>query len=359
MFDRLQSVEDRYDRLNEMLSDPDIVSDTNKLRDYSKEQSDLQETVETYREYKDVQTQLADSKAMFEEKMDADMREMVKEEVAELEGRSKELEERLHILLIPKDPNDDKNVIMEIRGAAGGDEAALFAGDLFKMYSRFAEANGWKVQIMDSNTTEIGGFKELVFMVTGKGAYCKLKYKNGAHRVQRVPETESGGRIHTSTATVACLPEVEEVEVDIHDNDIRVDTYASSGAGGQSVNTTMSAVRLTHLPTNIVVTCQDEKSQIKNKASAMKVLRARVYEKFQQEAQAEYDSVRKSAVGTGDRSERIRTYNFPQNRVTDHRIGLTIQKLDQILQGKMDEIVDALVIDEQSTRMESLNNEQS
>lgn len=359
MFDRLQSVEDRYDRLNEMLSDPDIVSDTNKLRDYSKEQSDLQETVETYREYKDVQTQLADSKAMFEEKMDADMREMVKEEVAELEARPKELEERLHILLIPKDPNDDKNVIMEIRGAAGGDEAALFAGDLFKMYSRFAEANGWKVQIMDSNPTEIGGFKELVFMVTGKGAYSKLKYENGAHRVQRVPETESGGRIHTSTATVACLPEVEEVEVDIHDNDIRVDTYASSGAGGQSVNTTMSAVRLTHLPTNIVVTCQDEKSQIKNKASAMKVLRARVYEKFQQEAQAEYDSVRKSAVGTGDRSERIRTYNFPQNRVTDHRIGLTIQKLDQILQGKMDEIVDALVIDEQSTRMESLNNEQS
>jgi peptide chain release factor 1 len=359
MFDRLQSVEDRYDRLNEMLSDPDIVSDTNKLRDYSKEQSDLQETVEVYREYKDVQTQLAEAKAMFDEKMDADMREMVKEEVSELEGRSKVLEERLHILLIPKDPNDDKNVIMEIRGAAGGDEAALFAGDLFKMYSRFAEANGWKVQIMDSNPTEIGGFKEIVFMVTGKGAYSKLKYENGAHRVQRVPETESGGRIHTSTATVACLPEVEEVEVDIHDNDIRVDTYASSGAGGQSVNTTMSAVRLTHLPTNTVVTCQDEKSQIKNKASAMKVLRARVYEKFQQEAQAEYDSVRKSAVGTGDRSERIRTYNFPQNRVTDHRIGLTIQKLDQILQGKMDEIVDALVIDEQSTRMESLNNEQS
>lgn len=359
MFDRLQSVEDRYDRLNEMLSDPDIVSDTNKLRDYSKEQSDLQETVEVYREYKDVQTQLTEAKAMFDEKMDADMREMVKEEVAELEGRSKVLEDRLHILLIPKDPNDDKNVIMEIRGAAGGDEAALFAGDLFKMYSRFAEANGWKVQIMDSNPTEIGGFKEIVFMVTGKGAYSKLKYENGAHRVQRVPETESGGRIHTSTATVACLPEVEEVEVNIHDNDIRVDTYASSGAGGQSVNTTMSAVRLTHLPTNTVVTCQDEKSQIKNKASAMKVLRARVYEKFQQEAQAEYDSVRKSAVGTGDRSERIRTYNFPQNRVTDHRIGLTIQKLDQILQGKMDEIVDALVIDEQSTRMESLNNEQS
>lgn len=359
MFDRLQSVEDRYDRLNELLSDPDIVSDTNKLREYSKEQSDLQETVETYREYKDLTTQLAEAKAMFDEKMDADMREMVKEEVNELEQQITVVEERLHKLLIPKDPNDDKNVIMEIRGAAGGDEAALFAGDLYRMYTRFAEANGWKVQVMDSNPTGLGGFKEIVFMVTGKGAYSKLKYENGAHRVQRVPETESGGRIHTSTATVACLPEVEEVEIDIHENDIRTDTYASSGAGGQSVNTTMSAVRLTHLPTNTVVTCQDEKSQIKNKASAMKVLRARVYEKFQQEAQAEYDAVRKSAVGTGDRSERIRTYNFPQNRVTDHRIGLTIQKLDQILQGKMDEVIDALIVEEQSARMESLNNDQA
>ncbi|ALS77781.1 MULTISPECIES: peptide chain release factor 1 [Planococcus] len=359
MFDRLQSVEDRYDRLNELLSDPDIVSDTNKLRDYSKEQSDLQETVESYREYKDLTTQLAEAKAMFDEKMDADMREMVKEEVSELDQQVSVVEERLHKLLIPKDPNDDKNVIMEIRGAAGGDEAALFAGDLYRMYTRFAESNGWKVQVMDSNPTGLGGFKEIVFMITGKGAYSKMKYENGAHRVQRVPETESGGRIHTSTATVACLPEVEEVEVDIHENDIRTDTYASSGAGGQSVNTTMSAVRLTHLPTNTVVTCQDEKSQIKNKASAMKVLRARVYEKFQQEAQAEYDAVRKSAVGTGDRSERIRTYNFPQNRVTDHRIGLTIQKLDQILQGKMDEIIDALIIEEQSARMESLNNDQA
>ncbi len=359
MFDRLQSVEDRYDRLNELLSDPDIVSDTNKLREYSKEQSDLQETVETYREYKDLTTQLAEAKAMFDDKMDADMREMVKEEVNELDQQIAVVEERLHKLLIPKDPNDDKNVIMEIRGAAGGDEAALFAGDLYRMYTRFAETNGWKVQVLDSNPTGLGGFKEIVFMVTGKGAYSKLKYENGAYRVQRVPETESGGRIHTSTATVACLPEVEEVEIDIHENDIRTDTYASSGAGGQSVNTTMSAVRLTHIPTNTVVTCQDEKSQIKNKASAMKVLRARVYEKFQQEAQAEYDAVRKSAVGTGDRSERIRTYNFPQNRVTDHRIGLTIQKLDQILQGKMDEIIDALIVEEQSARMESLNNDQS
>jgi len=356
MFDRLQAVEDRYDRLHELLSDPDIVSDTNKLREYSKEQSDLQETVEAYREYKDLTAQLAEAKAMFDDKMDADMREMVKEEVNELEDKVKAIEERLHVLLIPKDPNDDKNVIMEVRGAAGGDEAALFAGDLYRMYTRFAESKGWKVTVMDSSPTGLGGFKEIVFMISGKGAYSKMKFENGAHRVQRVPETESGGRIHTSTATVACLPEVEEVEVEIHDNDIRVDTYASSGAGGQSVNTTMSAVRLTHLPTNTVVTCQDEKSQIKNKASAMKVLRARVYDKFQQEAQAEYDAVRKSAVGTGDRSERIRTYNYPQNRVTDHRIGLTIQKLDQILQGKMDELIDALTVEEQSARMESLNN---
>ncbi|WP_422124722.1 peptide chain release factor 1 [Planococcus sp. X10-3] len=356
MFDRLQAVEDRYDRLNELLSDPAIVSDTNKLREYSKEQSDLQETVEAYREYKDLSAQLAEVKAMFEDKMDADTREMVKEEVNELEEKVKAIEERLHVLLIPKDPNDDKNVIMEVRGAAGGDEAALFAGDLYRMYTRYAESQGWKVTVMDSSPTGLGGFKEIVFMISGKGAYSKMKFENGAHRVQRVPETESGGRIHTSTATVACLPEVEEVEVEIHDNDIRVDTYASSGAGGQSVNTTMSAVRLTHLPTNTVVTCQDEKSQIKNKASAMKVLRARVYDKFQQEAQAEYDAVRKSAVGTGDRSERIRTYNYPQNRVTDHRIGLTIQKLDQILQGKMDEVIDALTIEEQSARMESLNN---
>ena len=224
MFDRLQSVEDRYDRLNELLSDPDIVSDTNKLREYSKEQSDLQETVETYREYKDLTTQLAEAKAMFDDKMDADMREMVKEEVSELDQQIAVVEERLHKLLIPKDPNDDKNVIMEIRGAAGGDEAALFAGDLYRMYTRFAETNGWKVQVLDSSPTGLGGFKEIVFMVTGKGAYSKLKYENGAHRVQRVPETESGGRIHTSTATVACLPEVEEVEIDIHENDIRTDT---------------------------------------------------------------------------------------------------------------------------------------
>ncbi|HHY73832.1 MAG TPA: peptide chain release factor 1 [Bacillus bacterium] len=352
MLDRLQTIENRYEKLNELLSDPAVISDTNKLREYSKEQSGIEETVQVYREYKAVLEQLQDAKAMLEEKLDADMREMVKDEVSELSDSEGQLSDRLRILLLPKDPNDDKNVIVEIRGAAGGDEAALFAGDLYRMYTRYAEAQGWKIDVIEANTTGIGGYKEIIFMINGNGAYSKLKFENGAHRVQRVPETESGGRIHTSTATVAVLAEAEEVEVEVHEKDIRVDTFASSGPGGQSVNTTMSAVRLTHIPTGIVVSCQDEKSQIKNKEKAMKVLRARIYDKFQQEAQAEYDQTRKSAVGTGDRSERIRTYNFPQNRVTDHRIGLTIQKLDQILQGKFDEIIDALILDDQAKKME-------
>ncbi|MEH6991286.1 peptide chain release factor 1 [Neobacillus drentensis] len=357
MFDRLQSVEDRYERLNELLSDPTIINDSKKLREYSKEQSDIQETVQTYREYKEVREQFQEAKAMLEEKLDNDMREMVKEEVNELEKQIEELEEKMKFLMIPKDPNDDKNVIFEIRGAAGGDEAALFAGTLYRMYSRFAEAQGWKTELIDANATGLGGYKEISFMINGQGAYSKLKFENGAHRVQRVPETESGGRIHTSTATVVCLPEAEELEVEIHDKDIRFDAFASSGAGGQSVNTTMSAVRLTHIPTGIVVSIQDEKSQHKNKDKAMKVLRARVYDKFQQEAQAEYDQVRKSAVGTGDRSERIRTYNFPQNRVTDHRIGLTLQKLDQIIEGKLDEIIDALTLEDQTSKLESGSDE--
>lgn len=357
MFDRLQSVEDRYEKLNELLSDPQIINDTKKLREYSKEQANIQDTVLTYRQYKEAREQLQDAKAMFDDKLDAEMREMVKEEVSGLEAQIEELETRMKFLLIPKDPNDDKNVIFEIRGAAGGDEAALFAGNLYRMYSRYAEAQGWKTEVIDANPTGLGGYKEIIFMINGTGAFSKLKFENGAHRVQRVPETESGGRIHTSTATVACLPEAEELEVEILDKDIRFDAFASTGAGGQSVNTTMSAVRLTHIPTGIVVSCQDEKSQHKNKDKAMKVLRARVYDKFQQEAQAEYDQVRKSAVGTGDRSERIRTYNFPQNRVTDHRIGLTIQKLDQILEGKLDEVIDALILEDQSKKLESASNE--
>ncbi|WP_099159384.1 peptide chain release factor 1 [Virgibacillus ndiopensis] len=354
MLDRLQSLEDRYDKLNELLSDPEVISDTNKLREYSKEQAGLEDVVQAYREYKDVTTQLKDAKAMLEDNLDDDMYEMVKGEISELSGSKEELEEKMRVLLLPKDPNDDKNVIVEIRGAAGGDEAALFAGDLYRMYSRYAETYNWKTEVLEASSTGVGGYKEIIFMINGTGAYSKLKYENGAHRVQRVPETESGGRIHTSTATVAVLPETEDVEVEVHDKDIRVDTFASSGPGGQSVNTTMSAVRLTHEPTGIVVSIQDEKSQIKNKEKAMKVLRARIYDKFQQEARAEYDETRKSAVGTGDRSERIRTYNFPQNRVTDHRINLTIQKLDQILTGKLDEIIDALLMEEQAKKLEQI-----
>ncbi|EAF7270799.1 peptide chain release factor 1 [Listeria monocytogenes] len=356
MYDRLQAVEDRYDELNELLSDPDVVSDPKRLRDLSKEQSGITATVETYREYKNVNEQINETKELLGEKLDDEMREMAKEEFAELQKEKADLEERLKLLLVPKDPNDDKNVILEIRGAAGGDEAALFAGDLFRMYSKYAESRGWKVEIMDANPTGIGGYKEIIAMMNGNDAFSRMKYENGAHRVQRVPETESGGRIHTSTATVAILPEAEEVEIELHDKDIRTDTFASTGAGGQSVNTTMSAVRLTHIPTGIVVSMQDERSQLKNKDKAMKVLRARVYDKFEREAREEYDAYRKSAVGTGDRSERIRTYNYPQNRVTDHRIGLTIQKLDQIMEGKLDEIIDALILEDQTSKLEHLND---
>ncbi|PXW92059.1 peptide chain release factor 1 (bRF-1) [Streptohalobacillus salinus] len=356
VLDKLQSLEERYEKLNELLSDPDVISDTNKLREYSKEQSDLSDIVATYREYKDVNEQLQGAKEMLQSEKDSDMREMIQMEIDELEPQLPAFEEKLKVMMIPKDPNDDKNVIMEIRGAAGGDEAALFAGDLFKMYTRFAETEGWKVDVMEASQSDVGGYKEVIIMINGKGAYSRLKFENGAHRVQRVPETESGGRIHTSTATVVALPEAEEVEVDIHEKDIRVDTFTSSGPGGQSVNTTMSAVRLTHEPTGTVVSMQDEKSQIKNKEKAMKILRARVYDKFQREVQAEYDQNRKSAVGTGDRSERIRTYNFPQNRVTDHRIGLTIQKLDQILEGKLGEIIDALTMEEQTSKMDQLGD---
>ncbi|MFJ8263098.1 peptide chain release factor 1 [Rummeliibacillus sp. NPDC094406] len=356
MFDRLQAVEDRYDKLNELLSDPDVVSDSKKLAKYSKEQSDIQETVEVYREYKSAKEQLADAKEMLEDKLDAEMKEMVKEEVNGLEKQIVNFEERLRILLIPKDPNDSKNVIMEIRGAAGGDEAALFANSLFRMYSKYAETQGWKIEIMNANPTELGGYKEIVFLINGQGAYSKFKFESGAHRVQRVPETESQGRVHTSTSTVVVMPEAEEVELDLQEKDIRVDIYHASGAGGQHVNKTASAVRMTHIPTGIVVAMQDERSQLKNREKAMKVLRARVYDKLQQDAQSEYDAERKSAVGTGDRSERIRTYNYPQNRVTDHRIGLTIQKLDQIIEGKLDDVIDALILEEQAKKLDALND---
>lgn len=357
VFGRLQDLEDRYNQLNEFLMDPNVISDLKKLRDYSKEQSDLEDTVQTYREYKTVVDEHKDAKSMLGEKLDPEMREMVKLELDELEARKKQLEESLKVLLLPKDPNDDKNVIVEIRGAAGGDEAALFAGDLFRMYTRYAERQGWKVELIDVNQTGVGGFKEVIFMISGKGAYSYLKFESGAHRVQRIPTTESGGRIHTSTSTVAVLPEAEELEIDINEKDIRVDTFTSSGPGGQSVNTTMSAVRLTHMPTGVVVSCQDEKSQIKNKEKAMKVLRARIYDKQLADEKAKLDSERKSQVGTGDRSERIRTYNFPQSRVTDHRIGLTLHKLDNILDGDLDEIISAIQVQAQADLLKNSNAE--
>lgn len=355
MFDRLQAVEDRYESLNELLSDPDVVSDTKKLMEYSKEQSSIQETVEVYRKYTAVKDGIAEAKEMLNEKLDAEMKELVKEELKELEAQVPQLEDQLKLLLIPKDPNDGKNVIMEIRGAAGGDEAALFANSLFRMYSKYAETQGWKIEIMNANPTELGGYKEIVFQISGQGAYSRFKYESGAHRVQRVPETESQGRVHTSTSTVVVMPEAAEVEVDIQDKDIRVDIYHASGAGGQHVNKTASAVRMTHIPTGVVVAMQDERSQLKNREKAMKILRTRVYDKISQEAQSEIDAERKSAIGTGDRSERIRTYNYPQNRVTDHRIGLTIQKLDQIIEGKLDEVIDALIMEEQASKLDQLN----
>jgi peptide chain release factor 1 len=356
MFDQLEIIENRYEQLNELLSDPEVVSDPDKLREYSKEQSDLQETVDTFREYRAHKETIVESRGMLDETDDKEMIEMLKEEIAASQRELPILEERLKLLLIPKDPNDDKNVIMEIRGAAGGDEAQIFAGDLFRMYSRYAESMGWRTEIVDANSSDHGGYKEISFLIQGNGAYSKLKFENGAHRVQRVPETESGGRIHTSTATVAVLPEVQDVEVNIRNEDLKIDTYRSSGAGGQHVNTTDSAVRITHLPTGVVVTSQDEKSQIKNRERAMKVLNARIYDMMEQEAQAEYAEKRKTAVGTGDRSERIRTYNYPQNRVTDHRIGLTIQKLDQIIEGHLEDIISALTIEEQTSKLEELNN---
>ncbi|MBS7576392.1 MULTISPECIES: peptide chain release factor 1 [unclassified Enterococcus] len=355
MYDQLQAVEDRYEELGELLSDPEVISDTKRLMALTKEEASIRATVTTYRRYKQVLETISDSEELLSENLDAEMIELAKEELSDAKAEKLQLEEQIKILLLPKDPNDDKNIIMEIRGAAGGDEAALFAGDLFEMYQRYATAEGWKTEVLEANITGIGGYKEVIMMITGDNVFSKLKYESGAHRVQRVPSTESQGRVHTSTATVVVMPEAEEVEIEIEDKDLRIDIYHASGAGGQHINKTASAVRLTHLPTGIVVAMQDERSQLKNREKAMKVLRARVYDHYATAAQSEYDENRKSAVGTGDRSERIRTYNFPQNRVTDHRIGLTIQKLDQILAGKLGEIIDALIVYDQTKKLEALN----
>lgn len=355
MLDRLKALADRYEKLSELLCDPDIVNDTEKLRAYAKEQSGLEEAYQGYQEYRSVLEQLADAKAMLEEKLDDEMRAMVKMEIEDLEKRRAELEKRIRILLLPKDPNDGKNVIVEIRGAAGGEEANLFAASLYRMYVKYADSQGWRTEVLEANVSDLGGFKEIIFMISGPDAYRKMKYESGAHRVQRVPETESGGRIHTSTSTVVVMPEAEEVDIEILDKDIRVDTFCSSGAGGQSVNTTKSAVRVTHIPTGIVATCQDGKSQNDNKAKALQVLRARILDMKMQEEAAKYAGERREKIGTGDRSERIRTYNFPQSRVTDHRIGLTLHRLDAILDGDMEEIIQSLTLAEQTAMLEREN----
>ncbi|MFT9004704.1 MAG: peptide chain release factor 1 [Liquorilactobacillus hordei] len=357
LFDRLQSLEDRYEELGELLSDPDIISDTRKFTSLSKEMADLRETVEKYNQYKETVQTIKDDEEMLGEKLDDEMASMVKEELATAKNEKESLEAEIKILLLPKDPNDDKNIIMEIRGAAGGDEASLFAADLFGMYSKFVEKEGWTIEVLDKNVTEVGGFKEIALLINGDSVYSKLKYESGAHRVQRVPVTESAGRVHTSTATVVVMPEEEDVEIDLDPKDIRVDVYRSSGAGGQHINKTSSAVRMTHLPTGIVVAMQDQRSQQQNREKAMKILKARVYDYYSSKEQSEYDQNRKSAIGTGDRSERIRTYNYPQNRVTDHRIGLTLNKLDRIMNGELEDVIDALILFDQTKALENLQND--
>ena len=355
MIDKLQAVEDKFLELESLISDPSVLADMPRWQRFNREHAGLEPIVAAYREYKAVCHAIEDSKAMLDEGIEEDdFRHMVEEELAEQRSRKEQLDNELPVLLLPRDPNDDKNVIVEIRGGVGGEEAALFAGDLFRMYSRYAEAQGWRVSILDSNPTEIGGFKEISFAVEGNGAYSKLKYESGTHRVQRVPVTESGGRIHTSAVTVAVLPEADEVDVDIKAEELRIDTYRAGGAGGQYVNKTESAVRITHLPTGIVVQCQDEKSQLKNKEKAMRVLRARVLEQAQQQQADAIAADRKSQVGSGDRSERIRTYNFPQGRVTDHRIGLTLHKLDFVLNGQLDELLNGLITADQAERLKKV-----
>ncbi|MFY9176565.1 MAG: peptide chain release factor 1 [Caldicoprobacterales bacterium] len=353
MLDKLDFIEERYEELNKAIADPEIINNQQEWKKLVKEHAEIEEIVTVYREYRNILEEIEEIQEMLQDKPDPEFKEMLDQELAELTPRKEELEGRLKILLIPSDPNDKKNVIVEIRSGAGGEEAALFGADLYRMYTRYAERQGWKVEVLSASFTDIGGVKELFFMIEGEGAYSRLKFESGVHRVQRVPTTESGGRIHTSTATVAVLPEAEEVDIEINPNDLRIDVFRSSGHGGQSVNTTDSAVRITHLPTGLVVSCQDERSQLKNREKAMKILSARLLDMARQEEEAKYTEARKNQVGTGDRSERIRTYNFPQGRVTDHRIGLTLYKLDEFLDGDLDEMIDALITTSQA---ESLKN---
>ena len=348
MLQKLAVLEDKYKELTEKISDPEVISDQKVWQKYMKEHADLEPIIMKFREYQSVLNSIKDSKEILQEESDEELRELAKMELSEMEDQVEPLEAELKILLLPKDPNDEKNVIVEVRGGAGGDEAALFAGDLFRMYSRYAERRRWKIELLSASDTGVGGYKEVSFLIKGKGAYSRLKYESGVHRVQRIPATESGGRIHTSTATV------ETVEVNINPNDLRIDVFRSSGNGGQSVNTTDSAVRITHIPTGEVVSCQDGKSQLKNKEQALKILVARLNDKAIAEQNKEISAERKSQVGTGDRSERIRTYNFPQGRVSDHRINLTLYKLDQFLDGDIDEMIDALITVDQTEKMSAI-----
>lgn len=352
MFDKLDFITEKYNELSRLVSDPEVIGNQPLWQKHIKEMGEMEPIVKKYQEYRRAKSDIAEAKEMLEEG-DEEMRELAKMEISELEEQIAQDEDELKILLLPKDPNDEKNVILEIRAGTGGEEAALFGADLLRMYTRYAERNRWKTELMDLNDTGLGGVKEAVMLIKGRGAYSRLKYESGAHRVQRVPETESSGRVHTSAATVAVLPEVDDVEVNLDPNDVRVDVYRASGNGGQCVNTTDSAVRLTHEPTGLVVTCQDEKSQIKNKDKAFKVLKARLYDLEMQKQQDEIAGQRKSQVGTGDRSERIRTYNFPQGRVSDHRIGMTIYKLESFLDGDIDEIIDGLITSDQAEKMKA------
>nr|WP_330363310.1 peptide chain release factor 1 [Butyrivibrio sp. FCS006] len=354
MFDRLEDIIRRYEDITMMLGDPSVVSDQEKFRSLMKEQKSLEALVECYKEYKDTKQTIEDSLMLLDEESDPEMKEMLREELSDAKDKIPELEEKLKILLLPKDPNDEKNVIVEIRAGVGGDEAALFAADMFRLYTRYAERRAWKIETMSVEDIGIGGIKTVSFMIKGDGAYSRLKFESGVHRVQRIPTTESGGRIHTSAITVAIMPEVEDVEVEIDMNDCKFDVFRASGNGGQCVNTTDSAVRLTHLPTGIVISCQDEKSQQQNKAKALKVLRAKLYEMEQERKHNDEAQLRKSQVGSGDRSEKIRTYNFHQGRVTDHRIGLTLYKIDQIMDGDLDEIIDSLIAADQAEKLASV-----
>ena len=353
MFEKLNALEKKYEELTEKLSDPAVIANQEQFRTFAKSHAELGDVVEKYREYKSVAQEVADTKDLLQSEVDDEMLELAKGELEELVPRLGQLDQELKLLLIPKDPNDEKNIVLEIRAGTGGEEAALFAADLFRMYTKYAEQQGWKVDIMSENAIGIGGFKEVIALIEGKGVYSRLKYESGVHRVQRVPVTETSGRIHTSAVTVAVLPEAEDVDIDIDPNELRIDVYRSSGPGGQSVNTTDSAVRITHIPTGLVVSCQDEKSQHKNKAKALKILRSRLLDRAIAEQQQAIASNRKSQVGTGDRSERIRTYNFPQSRVTDHRINLTLYALDAILEGKLDDVVEPLIT---SAKAEALKN---